>query len=289
MAIKDTARAPFAHNLLGITFVEMGRFDLAVIQFERAMEIVPRELSDLSKAVRFNCGGAYESMGNIPAAIGQYEVLLSEDVDYKGVQERVKNLASINPDALRNKLIAAVLEDLGEISLIGMWGQDKRHNEISSETLNMSFGQEHNSAGFEHFIKGRFKGAIEEFSLAVQLDPKFCAALNNMAVMLMKEGSMEQAETRLKLALSLDPDSAVVHSNMGILYMIKKDHRSAADELNKAIELDPGLSAAYLNLGDASYLGGMAQEAISMWNKIRSHDPLAPIANRRLAYKTLNA
>ena len=287
VAVKDTARAPFAYNLLGLTFMELGRFDLAAAQFERALEVVPKELGDISKTVRFNLGSSYEAVGNVSGALAEYEMVLAEDVDFAGLQARTRNLAGMNQGSQRNKLIAAVIGQYVESEIIGMWGTDLRHDEAAGDLLNISFGQEHNNAGFEHFIKGRFKGAMEEFGLAVQLDPKFCAALNNLAVMLMRDKHLEQAETRLNLALSMDQGSAVIHNNMGVFHYMKKDTGSAITEFNKAIERDPSLSAAYINLGDIMYSNGSAQNAISLWEKVRTNDPLSTIAQRRLAYKTV--
>ncbi len=286
-AVKDAGRAPFAYNLLGLTFVELGRFDLAATQFERALDVMPKELNDVSKTVRFNLGAAHEAMGNIPAAVAEYETVLAEDVDFPGLQSRTRNIAGINPELQRNKLIAAVIEKFSERGLMGMWGPDLRHTQESGDILNMSFGQEHNNGGFEHFIKGRAKGAMEEFSLAVQLDPKFFAALNNLSVILMKEGHIEQAQTRLANALTIDPGNAVMHNNMGICYYLNNDIISAAAEFGKALECDPSLSAAYINLGDMMYLKGSAKEAISSWEKLKVNDTLTPIALRRLAYKTV--
>jgi len=286
-AVKDTARAPFAYNLLGQAFVELGRFDLAVVQFERALEVMPKELGDAGKNFRFNLGAAYEAIGNIAAAIAQYEIILSEDMEFGNLQGRIKNLANINPESQRNKLIAAVIEKFGENGMIGMWGHDFRRTEIAGDALSISFGQEHNSAGFEHFIKNRLKAAAEEFSLAVQLDPKFCAALNNLSVMHMKDGHLEQAETRLNLALSMDPGSAIIHNNMGVYHYLKKDFEGAIAEFNKALEVDPNFSPSYINLGDVMYARSSAQNAISLWEKMKSDDPLSAIATRRLAYKTL--
>jgi tetratricopeptide (TPR) repeat protein len=289
VAVKDSARSPFAYNLLGLTFMELGRFDLAAIQFERSLEVMPRELSDIAKTVRFNLGSCHEATGNISAALAEYEMILSEDVEFTSLQARTRNLAGINPDSQRNKLIAAVIEMFGQQGIIGMWGPDLRRNEDGGDLLNMSFGQEHNNAGFEHFIKGRFKGATEEFGLAVQLDPKFCAALNNLAVMFLREDHLEQAETRLNLLLTIDPGSAVIHNNMGVYYYLKKDLESSITEFNKAIESDPSLSASYINLGDIMYSKGLAQNAISLWEKVKTNDPLSPIAQRRLSYKTIKS
>jgi lipopolysaccharide biosynthesis regulator YciM len=85
----------------------------------------------------------------------------------------------------------------------------------------------------------------------------------------------------------MDPGSAVIHNNMGVFHYLKKDIGSAITEFNKAIERDPSLSAAYINLGDIMYSNGSAQNAISLWEKVKTNDPLSTIAQRRLAYKTV--
>jgi len=287
VAVKDSARAPFAHNMLGISFVEMGRFDLAILQFEKALELLPKELGDVEKTIRFNLGAAYEGAGMVVQAISEYEMVLSTDMEYPGLQSRARNLSATNPDSLRNKTIAYVMERYGERAMIGMWGPDMRHPEPTSELLNMSFGQEHNNSGFEHFIKGRFKGATEEFSLAAQLDPKFCPAMSNLSFMMLRDGNIEQAQTRLNLALTLEAGSAVLHNNMGVLHLLRGDLEAAANDLGKAIEIDSALSASYINLGDVMYMKGSAQTALSLWEKVKTSDPLSPIALKRLSYKTV--
>jgi tetratricopeptide (TPR) repeat protein len=285
LAVKDSARAPFAYNLLGLTFMESGRFDLASIQFERALEAIPGELGDVAKSIRFNLGSSGEAMGDVSAALAEYEKLLAEDAGFAGLQSRIESLTGINPDSQRNKLIAAVIEKYGDISVIGAWGRDARRGD-RGDALNMSFGQEHNVAGFDHFIKGRYKAASEEFELAVQLDPKFIPALNNLAVMFMREKRLEQAETRIQLLLSMDPGSAVARNNMGVCLFLKNEIEPAVIEFNKAIEYDPGLSAAFINLGDIMYSRGLAKNAIALWEKAKTGDPLSPLAQRRLYYKT---
>ena len=287
MAVKDSSRAPFAYNLLGTTFVEMGRFDLAATQFEKAIETLPRELGDMSKTIRFNLGAALEASGDMEKALAEYELVLAEDVDFPNLQLRRRKLSSINPESMRNKFIVAVCEKMGEGGIIGMWGVDIRSQEPADDILNISFGQSHNDAGFEHFIRGRFKNAMEEFSLAVQLDPKFCASLNNLAVILMREGQLEQAGTRLNYALSLDPGSSVLHNNLGVYNVMKNDLEAAATEFNRALEIDPDVSAVYVNLGDVMYVKGNVQNALSLWEKVKMNDPLSAIAARRLSYKTI--
>ncbi len=286
IAVKDSARAPFAYNLLGQTFMESGRFDLAAMQFERALEVVPDELSDVAKTIRFNLGSSNEAAGNINAALAEYEKLYAEDMEFPGLGSRIKGLSGLTAESQRNKMISAVLERYGGNDIIGAWGHDARRGE-HGDPLNISFGQEHNDAGFDDFIKARYKNAADEFELAVQLDPNFTAALNNLAVMFMREKHFEQAETRLQYVLSMDPGSAVARNNMGVCHFLRGQIEPAVTEFNKAIERDHGLSAAYINLGDIMYSKGLAKNAIALWEKVKTGDPLSPVASRRLSYKTV--
>ncbi|MFC1559850.1 tetratricopeptide repeat protein [Candidatus Margulisiibacteriota bacterium] len=285
VAAKDSTRAPFTCNTLGLAFMEEGRFDLAVAQFEKSIEVTPKELGDFSKIVRFNLGSALEAAGNVERAISEYEKVLQEDVGFGALQGRIKVLSNCGPVSLRNKAIAVVISELGQNKTLGMWGVDFRTREVTREALNISFGQDHNNFGFDHFIKGRFRAAEEAFELAMQLDSDFYAALNNLAAMYFRSGKLEAAETRLNLALSIDPSFAVVYNNIGVLDYLNGKYKDAAQNLQKALEINPNLSSAYINLGDVLYLQDKCEQALSLWKKIRDFDPLSPIARRRLAFR----
>lgn len=286
-AAKDNSRAPFAYNTLGLIFMEEGRFDLAAMQFEKSLGMIPKELQDFAKVVRFNLGSAYEAIGAVNEAVGEYEKILQEDIDFGTLQGRIKLLGNCGPSSLRNKSIAVVISQLGSKDIFGLWGIDFRPMEITREALNISFGQDHNNFGFEHYIKGRYRAAEEEFELAIQLDPDFHPALNNLAAMYFKSGRLEQAETRLGSALSIDPNFAVLHNNEGVLNYLKGDHKKAIENLEKAIEINPNLSSAYINLGDVYYLQDKCEQAISIWKKIKDFDPLSSVAKRRLAFRVI--
>jgi len=135
-------------------------------------------------------------------------------------------------------------------------------------------------------MKGMYKAALEEFQLAVQLDTKFSAALNNWSVSLVKEKRLAEARTGLEDAVNIEPGSVVFRNNLGVIYFLLGQLNNAEIELNKAYALDPENTAVCINLGDISYLKKDVKRAIDLYKQVGSFDVLTEVAEQRLMYKT---
>lgn len=78
-------------NLLGHCFVENGMPKLAVKWYQRALEI--RDLSgDEKQALWYEMGIAHEAEGNTGEAGKYFEMVYAEDVDFRDVRTRLKNM-----------------------------------------------------------------------------------------------------------------------------------------------------------------------------------------------------
>jgi tetratricopeptide (TPR) repeat protein len=285
-ALKDQARAPFAANLLGCIYRGDGRYDLAAAQFNRALELAPTELSDFIRTVRFNIGTAYEAQGMVKKALKIYESILQEDIDFGDLARRIQYLKSTSLKSMRAKSLIAVFKDPGGKEIIALWGREGRGAKGGrKEEMSLSFGQNHNSAGFEYFMKGMGKAAQEEFQLAVQLDVKFAIALNNLAISLIRENKAYEARARLEDAVNSEPNAVVFRNNLGLVYFMLGQLEQAKQELEKAHSLDPENTAVCLNLGDICYFGQDVKRAIDLYKQVGSFNALTEIAEQRLAYK----
>lgn len=281
---KDTARAPLALNLLGDIYRSEGRFDLAAAQYNHALELSTPEHS---RIIHFNLGTTYEAQGQVRKAIKIYEGILQEDIDFGNLKKRIRDLKATSLLCMRNLPLEAVIHEYGKKGIIALWGRDLRAGAHPGrkEEVNVSFGQEHNSEGFEFFMKGMFPAAEEEFSLAVQLDRRFGAALNNLAVTLAREGKFEEARLRLNEAVQIDPASAVFYNNLGVIYLLLGRIDLASTALEKSFALDPESSAVCLNLGDVHYWKKDVPKAIEFYRRVGMFDPLSSLARKRLMYK----
>lgn len=287
IALKDQARAPFACNLLGCVHRGTGRYDLAAAQFNRALELAPPEIPDFARSVRFNLASTYEAQGNVRKAIKSYEGILQEDIDFGNLKRRVKYLKSTSLQSIRNKALLMVVSRYGEGESVVLWGREGKPGQAGrKEDVRVSFGQNYNNSGFEYFLKGMHKAAIEEFSLAVQLDSKFATVLNNLGVALAREGKITEAKARLEEAVHLEPHSVVFRNNLGAVYFLLGQIDQARIELEKAYALDPELSGVCINLGDICYFKKDIRRAIDLYKRAGNFDVLTELAEQRLAYKT---
>jgi len=67
--------------------------------------------------------------------------------------------------------------------------------------------------GIEVARRGLWKEAIYRWEKAVELDPSYASARNNLAVAYEQEGEFELAEQQYKRALELDPNSVYIRQN----------------------------------------------------------------------------
>ncbi len=286
LALKDQARAPFAGNLLGCIYRGQGRFDLAAAQFNRALELIPPEISDFKRTVRFNLGTTYEAQGVLRKALKIYEGILQEDIDFAGLKKRVKYLKATSLKSMRNKSLLMLIAKYGKQDILAIWGREAKPPRAGrKEEVSLSFGQKRNTSGFEFFMKGMHKAALEEFQLAVQLDTKFASALNNCGVSLAKEGRFTEAKAKLEDAVHLNPNSAVFRNNLGVAYLFTGQFDLARDEFEKAQSIDAELSAVSINLGDLFYMRGEIEAALKRYQRVAKFDVLAELAEQRLMYK----
>jgi len=284
LALKDSARAPVAYHLLGNVYRSDGRFDLAAAQYNHALELAS---AGMEKAVRCKLGTTYEASGEIKKAIKIYESVLQEDIDFGGLKERIRKLKSVTIANMRNRPLLAVIAQYGKKDIIALWGRDQRvaARAGKKEEVNVSFGQDHNREGFELFLKGMYPAAVEELSLAAQLDRRFGSALSNLGVALAKTGKYDEARARLLEAVQADPASAVFYNNLGVIFYLLGNNEQAALYFEKSLALDPESAALCINLGDLCYARKEPQKAIELYRRVGQYDALADIAAARLASK----
>jgi tetratricopeptide (TPR) repeat protein len=78
-------------------------------------------------------------------------------------------------------------------------------------------------------------------------DRRLAVALNNRGVAYKAKGDFDHALQDYDLALRLDPYAANHYNNRGVIYRIKGDFARAVEDYEKAIELKPDYIAAYYN------------------------------------------
>lgn len=122
----------------------------------------------------------------------------------------------------------------------------------------------HNNRGFELMDRAAAERApvdwpaVErELRLAVEVEPTFARAWNNLGVVAARQGRAGEARERYRRAMAADPTLAAPHHNLGELDLATGELAGALRELEAAARLDPRaphvqyhLAVARLRAGD---------------------------------------
>ena len=114
---------------------------------------------------------------------------------------------------------------------------------------------------------GDYRGAIQDYNKAIELDPDNTATYNNRGNAKYALGDYRGAIQDYNKAIELDPDYADAYYNKGVTKAELGDYIGAVEDWSKAIELDPDHTAAYYNRGRAKLLLGDKDGGCLDWSK----------------------
>jgi tetratricopeptide (TPR) repeat protein len=96
----------------------------------------------------------------------------------------------------------------------------------------------HNNLGVALFEKGELDLAINEYSAALMINPKYVDARYNLGLAYFKKRDMDAATREFQYIIRTNPTTRA-HYTMGVLFVQKGDLSAAINEYMKAIEIDP--------------------------------------------------
>ena len=85
--------------------------------------------------------------------------------------------------------------------------------------------------------KGLWREAIYRWERAIQIDPKYAEALNNLAIAYEHEGDLDKARVAYEKALEIEPNNALIKQNYELFKEIndrttRKDTQDSPDNQN---------------------------------------------------------
>lgn len=85
--------------------------------------------------------------------------------------------------------------------------------------------------GFQHYAAGDYENAVNFFSSALQLDPKFDLALNAIAETYNKIGDLDQAILYARRLVDVNPRDPLAHTALSRFYVQKGMIKEAEEEM----------------------------------------------------------
>ena len=99
----------------------------------------------------------------------------------------------------------------------------------------------------EFYERGDYEKAIENYNIAIVLNPVFSEAYFNRALSYYQLKNYEKTIADYKKAIDLDPKNPIIYNNLGDAYYRLQDYSSAVKYYDKAISLNPNYLKAYYN------------------------------------------
>ena len=121
----------------------------------------------------------------------------------------------------------------------------------------------HYDRGVAYERLGDTPRAIQDYNMAVDVNPGYVDALFNLGAAYAKLGDHRQAISNYDRAIAINPQSARFHNSRGISYAVIGDYEQAISDFDRAIEIDSGYPDGYYNRGIASLRIGREGQAIS--------------------------
>ena len=137
----------------------------------------------------------------------------------------------------------------------------------------------HNSAYVEFFVgltqvtEGEYEKAINTFSRAIELNPRFPEAHYNRGVAYVNKGDDECAIWDFDMAIELNPEYVIALNTRGGAYMNRGDYDGAVSDFDRAIAVRPRYASALSNRGAANFYKGNYASAIRDYDIALEEDP----------------
>ena len=144
--------------------------------------------------------------------------------------------------------------------------------------------------GSAYATLGEWDRAMEDYSRALQLDPKFPISLMSRGFAFKNMGKYEKAVADYSVAIEVDPYNKLAYNDRGVCYISMGEYEKAIADFSKVIELDAENSDAYSNRS-ASYQNlGQLDKAITDIDKALSLQPdnAKALSNRGAIHEKLN-
>jgi Tfp pilus assembly protein PilF len=132
--------------------------------------------------------------------------------------------------------------------------------------------------------KGDLKGAIAHYEKAVDIDPHFYPALNNLGAVYERLGDHRRAEEVLLKALAINSDDGQSHINLGHVFYEEGRYPEAREQLEEGVKRAPNSASGYFLLGSTFFRLGERDKAITNLKQALTLDPKGmPRAHLQLA------
>jgi protein O-GlcNAc transferase len=258
-------------NLIGVIAQKVNRHDLAIEQFQNAINI------DDSKALLFyNLGTSLYPVGRKNEAIQVIKTAIRKDPQNKQFKEYLKGIENntiTQPEELKTEEQAESFLQKGA----GLHKSGLIDEAIYWYHRVLEIQPKHSAAlsnlGSAFRFQGKFEESITCYQQAIISQPDASDAHYNLANTLKEQGRVDEAISIYQKTIELQPNFAQAHCNLGTALKEQGRVDEAIASFKKAVAIKPDYCTAHYNLGNGLKEKGKLDEAVDSYNNALSIEP----------------
>ena len=143
-------------------------------------------------------------------------------------------------------------------------GWENAKANVGDRELSMGI-EDYYNLGREKMIEGKYEEALEAYSVAVQLDPKYYKSYTNRAKAWLEIGNYEKAIQDNTMSIEIKPTWIAFH-NRGVAYQNIGENKEAIINFSNSIKLNPKYNYNYSSRGYSYFIMDDLDKAISDYN-----------------------
>ena len=133
--------------------------------------------------------------------------------------------------------------------------------------LNPNFPEAYFNRGLSYYNKKQFDKSVGDYTKAAELDPRNAVIYNNRGDAYYRKQDFDRAIVDYDKAIALNPKYLKAFYNRGLAYACQQDYERAVKDFDKVIELNPSFAEAYHIRGLAFDYMGNYERAIADYEK----------------------
>jgi tetratricopeptide (TPR) repeat protein len=131
----------------------------------------------------------------------------------------------------------------------------------------------HFNSGVLFFNRREFSKAIQAYQKAIELDPTYVEAYNNLGITYQMIGESDKAFEVYERATKINPKYEKGYNNLGTLLLLKDRYEEALDAFQKALAINSKNIESHINLGILFKNKGQLEKAIESYQTALTIDP----------------
>ncbi|KAK9959642.1 hypothetical protein ABG768_009752 [Culter alburnus] len=301
MAIHVDSTCSFAYYNRAVCFQELRDYELALRDYSITLLLDCK--TELELKVLINRGLLYVELNDYSSALQDFKAAAQnrpEDAIIHQALGVIHHRLGQLQEAVDAYSEAIRLDPLLQDSHVGRGKvfMDYGHNHtrkqaqrdfLSALHLNPLCLSARISLAYNLQVLGFFQRAWNQFTVAIEVNPKNWAAYEGRAVTCLQMDNLFAALQDINCAIKCNPLAEQLFTNRGLIQQFIGDKSSAMKDYQTAISLNPGYALAYFNAANLFFFNGQFEKACEFYSRAFELDPSdeSAILNRAITHALL--